>query len=777
MSGKDKNQSIEPLSSYYVKTGGIISNETMHEYAKLAKKIGDSPAPSETEKVFLQDYLGAVATIQADKLKMKDGLREMDRDLIQLPKMMTNTIKLSELVIKPELFDGQRPRPRRWIQDYNEAILANGWSDEISIKYLPTFLTKSAKDWYFTEVKPFLKPNSRWYQVYEIFIENYLGPADFDSLSKAVENSRQRPGETVSNFIPRLRRLLLRLTPGLPEVNQLHQLKEKIRDEYKQLLAFQNPQTIREFRDCCLKIEAGFPGRREEGSEIRNPARTKMSSGHKLPYRDSKRVSSMDQDKNHTPHKGYQARTGPNRRFGEKNSNKNVSLNRNVPNGDRPQASSTQEIKCYHCGKNGHIAAHCWSKKDQIRRVNAIKKADETQVLTLRQDEARKPPKFKVINEPSHELNLVVGGGKLLEHKIYCNDVEISAVVDTGAFVSVIDESVVQHFGWKPNGPPLSLIGADGKRLDSPATISLDIEFRIGKWTKIKTHTLAVVKNLTAPMLIGLELMRAMKICINVGESKLSFQKEELHKGIRAKKDELIPARTQKVIEGEINSSGTVLEIPRQQSNGLIIANVVSKVIENSVPVVVLNPFKDDLKIKTGVQLAGFELLSAQESEIRKGQIAWAIDDSTDKSIAQVVEINDRANQVIVGEHLDSTEISQLIALLERHLGAFSLHGEIGMTSIHKHKIELEGNVQPITEALRKRAYSQIEETREQVSKLLAEGIIEESSSPWASAYVLAKKKNGEYRLCIDFRKLNAATKKTSLSVAINRGLLKDTVG
>lgn len=43
---------------------------------------------------------------------------------------------------------------------------------------------------------------------------------------------------------------------------------------------------------------------------------------------------------------------------------------------------------------------------------------------------------------------------------------------------------------------------------------------------------------------------------------------------------------------------------------------------------------------------------------------------------------------------------------------------------------------------------------------MLKEGIIEESDSPWASAYVLAKKKNGEWRLCIDFRKLNAVTKK-----------------
>jgi len=43
---------------------------------------------------------------------------------------------------------------------------------------------------------------------------------------------------------------------------------------------------------------------------------------------------------------------------------------------------------------------------------------------------------------------------------------------------------------------------------------------------------------------------------------------------------------------------------------------------------------------------------------------------------------------------------------------------------------------------------------------MLKEWIIEESESPWSSAYLWVRKKSREYRLCIDFRKLNALTKK-----------------
>ena len=52
-----------------------------------------------------------------------------------------------------------------------------------------------------------------------------------------------------------------------------------------------------------------------------------------------------------------------------------------------------------------------------------------------------------------------------------------------------------------------------------------------------------------------------------------------------------------------------------------------------------------------------------------------------------------------------------------------------------------------------------------QVDKLKEMGVIRESPSPWFAPVVVVKKKSGDIRLCIDFRRLNSLTIKTIYSI------------
>jgi hypothetical protein len=90
-----------------------------------------------------------------------------------------------------------------------------------------------------------------------------------------------------------------------------------------------------------------------------------------------------------------------------------------------------------------------------------------------------------------------------------------------------------------------------------------------------------------------------------------------------------------------------------------------------------------------------------------------------------------------------------------------SSSSELGSTDLIKHTIDTQGRG-----PIRLRPYRIHVKYRDIVIKLLAElkaaGIIEESISAWAAPVVIVIKKNGEIRVCVDYRKLNSITKKDS---------------
>lgn len=82
---------------------------------------------------------------------------------------------------------------------------------------------------------------------------------------------------------------------------------------------------------------------------------------------------------------------------------------------------------------------------------------------------------------------------------------------------------------------------------------------------------------------------------------------------------------------------------------------------------------------------------------------------------------------------------------------------DVGLATGVEHSIRLADD-RPFRERSRRLAPADIDDVRRHIQELLAAGIIKESRSPYASPIVIARKKSGKVRMCIDYRTLNRRT-------------------
>ena len=109
---------------------------------------------------------------------------------------------------------------------------------------------------------------------------------------------------------------------------------------------------------------------------------------------------------------------------------------------------------------------------------------------------------------------------------------------------------------------------------------------------------------------------------------------------------------------------------------------------------------------------------------------------------------------------LGETQKVEVEALLVEFADVFArLADDLGRTSIVSHEINTSGT-RPIHQHPRRLPLSQRVEAEAEIANMLQRGVIEPSSSPWASHIVLVCKKDGTTCFCVDYRRLNAATVK-----------------
>lgn len=147
---------------------------------------------------------------------------------------------------------------------------------------------------------------------------------------------------------------------------------------------------------------------------------------------------------------------------------------------------------------------------------------------------------------------------------------------------------------------------------------------------------------------------------------------------------------------------------------------------------------------------------------------AWPITETVDLAVWQNLNVD---------EDLPKKDKEQLFALLKEFPEVFPTNaGQLGFCSIGEHCIDTGDNL-PMKQKLRKFSLWAQEEISKQVKTMLEMDVIRPCSSEWAANCVVVFKKNRTARVCIDYRDLNAVTKKDTYPICDIQSLFDSLCG
>jgi hypothetical protein len=137
--------------------------------------------------------------------------------------------------------------------------------------------------------------------------------------------------------------------------------------------------------------------------------------------------------------------------------------------------------------------------------------------------------------------------------------------------------------------------------------------------------------------------------------------------------------------------------------------------------------------------------------------------------------------QFLIGDSLSEEHKTRLLTLLEEYQDVFAWtpYEAPGVDSeFVSHALNVSPEYKPVAQRARRTAPQHAEAVREEVERLLKIGAVREVLYPqWLSNTVVVKKKNGKWRVCVDFTDLNKACPKDPFPLPKIDQLVDSTAG
>ncbi|UYV69805.1 hypothetical protein LAZ67_7000807, partial [Cordylochernes scorpioides] len=429
------------------------------------------------------------------------------------------------------------------------------------------------------------------------------------------------------------------------------------------------------------------------------------------------------------------------------------------------------EPKCFNCNQFGHIARDCPAPRTTLACRGCGQTGHKERNCT------RPKEGLKV-------ANLEVEGLETVPPDVYLKNVKIDnketvkAMIDTGSSSCLMRESVARRISVdiEPDSTSLYGIGnqtAPAARTVGKTTVDLEIDGIVGR-----EITVFIVNDDAQPydLLIGrtwtdLPYVSFARIGKNlhIGFSS-EFPFANLQEEIKSRRIELRATETVQLESDSINFTSAITD---EVKDGYVLFTGIDdacvdsllEVVDGKTTVPIISAGKGKLRVRKNQCVGRVELLNLDDIVVNLD----VAEDSFQTKNEEKREGQDQMKRkrpilpedINVNHSLTSKERQEILDVVNEYRDCFALGmEELGCTDVTKMDIKEVDGSKPVCLRPYKTTGSEREAIREIVREWKDNGIVTEIRSPYASPVLLVRRKTGDHRLVVDYRRLNIQTVK-----------------
>ncbi|KAL4147916.1 hypothetical protein QTP88_002243 [Uroleucon formosanum] len=177
--------------------------------------------------------------------------KKRDTELVD-PNNINNrleTFNMSKpIFFKPEFYSGEPDEcVNDFIENYNLISAANEWSDDKKIMYAPIYLKKSAKAFYQNYI--ISNPTPSWSHFELALKEYFMSPGRARMLKAKLTNRKLKSNETVSQFLADFQLLAHKVNPNMAESEKIDLILEALPPDFYNPVALMNNNTLSDLQN------------------------------------------------------------------------------------------------------------------------------------------------------------------------------------------------------------------------------------------------------------------------------------------------------------------------------------------------------------------------------------------------------------------------------------------------------------------------------------------------------------------------------------------------